>query len=420
MTSSAPPCRSPRSVVAFLVFAALFVAPATQGAGVVSRCDETALANALIGGGKVTFACSGTITLTATITIATDTTIAGGRRDRDGTDSDDEDTGRKIVIINGAGMQVFNVLGGVTLKLEEITITGGSASIGGGLFNLGTVNIVSSTFFSNVAAFAGGAIANFGVMTVRNSAFYGNTAQISGGGAIDNNGTLTVIDSRFYGNTTGGEGGAILNDGTTTVSNSIFTGNSATSGGAAIENNSGTVALASSIVADSAGTNCSGVITDQGGNLTADSSCPGTLYELGSVPSSGTTCSGFYSNTFKGDVLVSEGQICGFVSGGILGNIDVEGGKLFLGHATVTGSVQIHEGGTVSIGPGTVIQGSLQIENPGTAAGRNQICGAAINGDLQVDGTESVEIGGPASSSCSGNAIGGNLHIQQQRPPESN
>jgi hypothetical protein len=65
-------------ILGILVLLALAVpaAPAHAG-GVVSVCDEAHLLAALAGGGMVTFACSGTITLTNTTTIAADTTIDG-------------------------------------------------------------------------------------------------------------------------------------------------------------------------------------------------------------------------------------------------------------------------------------------------------------------------------------------------------
>ena len=67
-----------KHLVAILVLLMLVVPTASAHAGgVVSVCDETHLLAALAGGGTVTFACSGTIILTAEIVIATDTTIDG-------------------------------------------------------------------------------------------------------------------------------------------------------------------------------------------------------------------------------------------------------------------------------------------------------------------------------------------------------
>ena len=60
------------------------------------------------------------------------------------------------------------------------------------------------------------------------------------------------------------------------MSNSTFVGNSAEDGGG-IYNWEGTVTLRNTIVADSpAGGNCTGAITDGGGNLSyPDTTCPG-------------------------------------------------------------------------------------------------------------------------------------------------
>jgi predicted outer membrane repeat protein len=73
------------------------------------------------------------------------------------------------------------------------------------------------------------------------------------------------------------DGGAINNYGTVTVSNSTFSGNSATSYGGGIRTYGGTGTLKNTIVANSpAGGNCSGAITDGGGNLSyPDTTCPG-------------------------------------------------------------------------------------------------------------------------------------------------
>ena len=50
--------------------------PALAG-GTVSNCDQASLEAALTGGGNVTFACSGVIALTNTISIVTNTVLDG-------------------------------------------------------------------------------------------------------------------------------------------------------------------------------------------------------------------------------------------------------------------------------------------------------------------------------------------------------
>ena len=95
----------PKHLVTILVLLvlALPAAPAHAG-GIVSICDEGHLQAALAGGGTVTFACSGTITLSAEIVIAADTTIDG--------------SGQAVTISGNNTVRVFSVSEGVTLNLK--------------------------------------------------------------------------------------------------------------------------------------------------------------------------------------------------------------------------------------------------------------------------------------------------------------
>jgi hypothetical protein len=128
------------------------------------------------------------------------------------------------------------------------------------------------------------------------------------------------------------------------------------------------------------------------------------------VPSSGTTCNGTYSGTFQGNVTVSAGQNCSFVSGGVNGNVTENGGSLTLAQSQVVGNVQI-SAGAFNIGPGSGITGNLQIGNLPTGSGVNQVCGTTVHNDLQLQNSgTAVVIGNPAS--CAGNTIGGNLQVQ--------
>ena len=59
----------------------------------------------------------------------------------------------------------------------------------------------------------------------------------------------------------------------------------------------------------------------------------------GPAPASGTQCNGNYNGTFKGNLTISAGQNCTFISGGVTGNIAVNGGTLALANAVVSGNV---------------------------------------------------------------------------------
>ena len=129
------------------------------------------------------------------------------------------------------------------------------------------------------------------------------------------------------------------------------------------------------------------------------------------APHSGDTCNGSFSGFFAGSITVAAGEDCTFSSGATVeGNIKVTGGTLELSGATVRGNVQAKGAGTVSVLQATHIEGNLQIQDlpPGSAA--VQICGAAIDGNLQYQNNgAAVTIGG--ASGCAGNTIGGNVQV---------
>ena len=309
----------------FLLAVAFALAPLARAGGVVGTCDESHLNTALSGGGSVTFSCSGTITLTSTITISANTSIDG--------------TGQTVTISGNNAVRVFVVNSGITFSLNNLTIANGNSTIyggGGGIYNNGgTVTVTNSIFSGNSAsAYEGGGIYNnAGTVTVTNSTFSNNSVpnggSSSGGGGIYNTGgTVTVTNSTFSGNyDVAYNGGCIYNQsGTSTVTNSTFSGNSASpytggviynqngavtvsystfsgnsayGGGSGIANNGVTVTLISSILADSTGAaECSGTVTDGGYNLADDASCSFTAtgsansvsaasLELGALASNG-------------------------------------------------------------------------------------------------------------------------------------
>ncbi len=212
-----------------LLAIALPAAPAHAG-GVVTVCDEAHLLAALAGGGTVTFACSGTIVLTATITIAADTAVDG--------------SGQSVTISGNNLVRVFAVNSGVTLSLDRLTVANGhSYSDGGaGIANSGgTVIVNNSVLFNNFDASMyssmGGGISNSGgTVIASNSIFSNNRTSWEGGGIGNSVGTVTVSNCLFVGNSAM-DGGAIATDGgTVEVSRSAFSGNLAYGWGGGIWN----------------------------------------------------------------------------------------------------------------------------------------------------------------------------------------
>ncbi len=172
------------------------------------------------------------------------------------------------------GQQLGSVLtidSGISVTINSLTITGGVASFGGGIYNVGTLTLQdsiicgndtydfdgggiynagtltlhgSSSISFNDSASGGGGISNHGTVTLADgSSISGNRADELSGGGIDNSGTVTLKDSSsISGNTANDAGGGIFNNGTVTLKDSsTISGNTANEDGGGIYNNLGTL-----------------------------------------------------------------------------------------------------------------------------------------------------------------------------------
>lgn len=140
----------------------------------------------------------------------------------------------------------LRVTAGKKLTLFNLTITGGSASSGGALYNEGSVTVNHVTFFANTASNQGGAAMTTGLnnsLTIINSTFANNSAANGGAVYADASNALTITASIFSGNSASGNGGAIdsLNGTMLTFAENYLTGNSAASGGGLYSNGSLTI-----------------------------------------------------------------------------------------------------------------------------------------------------------------------------------
>ncbi len=240
---------------------------------------------------------NGTITLGSALpSITANTTITG--------------PGAGALTVSGAGTYpAFSVVGAtaaLTVSISGLTIantTGGflGSGYGSALFlqapGTGTVAItVTSMVFSNNAGASGGSAitndgGNLGTLNVVGSTFSGNTTQ-GEGAAIWNGGTLTITTTTFSSNVAANEGSAIynVNDATTTfgtvnISDSTFANNTAQGVNGAIYNDSGPVTVSNTTFA---------------GNVAG-----GSPYEGASIASAGTL-------TLTNDVFVEPSS--GFIN----------------------------------------------------------------------------------------------------------
>ncbi|MDM8520078.1 choice-of-anchor Q domain-containing protein [Anaerolineales bacterium HSG6] len=177
----------------------------------------------------IVFSCPAgtTITLDGEINPSIDVTIDGG-----GT-----------VTIDGNGNRVFNVGNGKKLTLQNITITGGSASQGSAIYSPsnGKVWIVNSTITNNSCSTSStgqegcGTIYNkSGTVKVISSTISSNISNDRGGAISNIAATLEIIGSVIENNEATNQGGAInhfasLGGGQLTIENSILRNNTSTS-----------------------------------------------------------------------------------------------------------------------------------------------------------------------------------------------
>lgn len=210
----------------------------------LTNCTEAALRAALAVDSTVIFAVDGVIPLGNTLPISRDTTL--------------DARGRQVTLSGGMVVPVFYVASNATLSLLHLTITKGSATNGGAIYNdSGILKVVDSVFATNAAVNAsinadacGGAIFNhLGSIYATNCTFRANvslpTYGSGWGGAIYNQGGLVKVQQcTFTGNGATGapwsdvwhvlsnnsRGGAIYNAGTLFASLCTFAQNSATGG----------------------------------------------------------------------------------------------------------------------------------------------------------------------------------------------
>ncbi len=202
-------------------------------AGTVTNCaNDTDFSAKLVGGGTVNFNCgTATIVLASTKVIAQNTVIDGG-----GT----------ITLSGGQARRHFQVNGGATLTLRNLTLVDGFANHdGGAIFAAGNSTLVleNVTLRNNrtTLTYSGGAIVSYGAVTIRNSRFEGNSG--GSGGAFYNRwpgASATIEDTVFSDNRAlsegvyNGLGGAILvwDGAQVTLRNSRLENNRAQRGGA--------------------------------------------------------------------------------------------------------------------------------------------------------------------------------------------
>jgi autotransporter family porin len=293
-------------------------------------------------------------------------------------------------IINGTGTNwIFQIISGITLNIKKITITNGTRSYGGAIYNQGNLNITGCTFTNNTATFAAGAIINDGgTLSITNCTFTSNAAT-SYGGAIFNiaTGILNVTGGTFNFNTaTMGYGGAIYNDNAMNITGSTFTSNAATNYGGAIYNNA--VLPVSVTGCTLTGNNASGgsAIYNDDGTLTITGSTfsnnkannNGAIYTVGTLTVRDCTFTGNSVTSGNGGGAIVNNGILNLTGSTFTGNtvtniggaiINFPSGTLNITDCTFTSNIATNTGGAILNNGILNITGSTFTDNSVTKYG---------------------------------------------------
>jgi CSLREA domain-containing protein len=141
---------------------------------------------------------------------------------------DNSTSGESVIVDANHLSRVFNVSSGKAVSIKDLTVSGGSKDLGGGMLNNGALTITDSTISDNTATSDGGGIYSNGALIATNSTITGNTANGNGGGIYIAGGTMKLTNVTVAGNSadsddSGAEtgGGIFSNAGASSLRNTI-------------------------------------------------------------------------------------------------------------------------------------------------------------------------------------------------------
>lgn len=155
-------------------------------------------------------------------------------------------------VLKGNGNKVFgNMWNDRSAILDGFTITGGSATEGGGMTNSNSSPVLRNIVFSdNSAVYYGGGMSNRSSSSplLMNVTFSSNSSP-GGGGIYNNNSSPLLFNVTFSNNSSSSNGGAIYNYNSSSplLTNVTFSNNNADSYGGAMFNSSSTATISNSV-----------------------------------------------------------------------------------------------------------------------------------------------------------------------------
>ena len=266
--------------------------------------------------------------------------------------------GNGAILSGGFAVRVLLVENGAALHLNAVTVSNGTTTgSGGGIQNLGILELTNSTIVSNSADRNGGGINSRGpTLGIINTTISGNSAGDGGGGINSRGPTLDIRNSTLSGNSADNGGGIDISNAAMTISNSIISGNIASNNGGGIF----TSATANTNITDSTLSGNMAVVNG-GGILNSDATLTLT----------NSTVSGNFNNLADG------------------GGIYTFGGTLTLNNSTISGNSAGTDGGGISGFRATLTLGNSILANStgGGDCSNNAGTITSVGGNLVEDGS---------------------------------
>ncbi|HBO44349.1 MAG TPA: hypothetical protein DD670_10540 [Planctomycetaceae bacterium] len=286
-----------------------------------------------------------------TITLGGTQLLVSGKLDIEGPGAD-------LLSINANQLsRVFLIDSGVEANLSGLTITGGTATTGGGISSAGTLTVIDAIISGNSATTTsgrGGGVYSTGTLIVTGSSISNNSAGQYGGGicSYGSSATASISNSTISGNTAANYGGGVFSSGVLTVTGSALSQNSATassgSGGGAIANSGTAFVINSTISANSSGQYGGGIYSSgSSSKLTLTNS----MVTANSAVGQG---GGIYLNTFSTAPVLYNSVIAANTGSGntqVQGNVSSDSSHNFIGlSAGLSGITNGVNGNQIGVG----------------------------------------------------------------------
>jgi len=175
---------------------------------------------------------------------------------------------------SGGGGAIIDA--GARLEIENVVVTGNTASQGGGLRNLGTLEATNSTIAGNTVTTSGGGISSSGDSHFNTVTISGNHSDGNGGGVQAIAGGNNIFENvTVSGNTATSGAGFYVNVADVSLDHSTVTDNSGSSGSGVFLTSGSTITVSNSIIAGNSAANTNpveirGSIQSGGNNIIGD------------------------------------------------------------------------------------------------------------------------------------------------------